>query len=344
MTARLGSWQWLALAAVLAGAAFLVFRGYAWQGPAGAERVLDIPTGAGTAAIGRQLQAAGVVRSAALFRYWALLSGQARRLQAGEYAFPPHAGLSEVVRQLAEGRTLKHAFTIPEGFTARQIADKLEAEGLARAGEFLAVVNDPALAADWHVPAPGLEGFLFPDTYEIPKGWTARQIARRMVDRFHEQTGESLWAAGRAQGLSPLQIVTLASIIEREVRVPAERPRVASVFYNRLRARQRLESCATVLYSLGRTGGDLSLEDLQTRSPYNTYRHRGLPPGPIGNPGLSSLQAAAHPAQTKYLYFVVGEDGHHIFSEDFETHKRAKWAHKRLRQRTAPRAASTPVP
>ncbi|NTV51763.1 MAG: endolytic transglycosylase MltG [Candidatus Firestonebacteria bacterium] len=319
------------LAVLAVGGGLLRF--YFWSAPAASTAyTVDIPPKSGTLVIGQKLQAAGVVRHAGVFRYYAFLSGQARRLKAGEYAFPSGVTLPQVVRQLVLGQIVQHPFLVPEGYTAKQIADKLEAEGLAKAADFLGVVDDANAASTWEVPARTLEGFLFPDTYELTKGMSASQIAHEMVKRFKEKAGSVLPGAP----LAPLPLVTLASIIEREVKAPAERPRVASVFYNRLAKRMRLESCATVLYGLGRAGGALSLDDLQSASPYNTYRHAGLPPAPISNPGLSALQAAAHPDQSEYLFFVVAGDGTHIFSKDFESHKKAKWAHKKARRPLQP--------
>lgn len=338
-----GTWQSRTVGAVLAVVALvLVLGAVLFWGPGGTERMVDISAGAGAAVIAQRLRAAGVVRSAWAFRLAAALSGQARRLQAGEYAFAPRSDLFRVVRRLAQGDTVRHAFTIPEGFTAAQIAEKLAAEGLADREVFLAAARDPALAKDLGVSAAGLEGFLFPDTYQFPKGLTVEQMVRHMVGRFRQVADPKLAAAARAEGLDDLQWVTLASIIEREVRVDAERPKVASVFYNRLRQDRRLESCATVLYSQGRTSGELTTADLFTRSPYNTYRHRGLPPGPICNPGRLSLEAAAHPARTDHLFFVVRPDGEHVFSTDFEAHKRAKWAQRRVRERGP--VPGTPTP
>lgn len=292
-------------------------------------RVVEIAPGTATRVMARQLREAGVIRQIWAFRTYVLLSGSARKLKAGEYAFPPSQPLPEVVRRLTAGEVVQRPLSVPEGFTAAQIAARLEEAGLCGREAFLEVVRDPDLAREWGVPGPGLEGFLFPDTYRLTKGLSPEDVARRMVDRFHAQVGKDLFAAGEAQGLEPLQLITLASMIEREVARPEEREIVASIFYNRLRARKRLESCATVLYSQGRLSGSLSLEDLQTVSPYNTYRHAGLPPGPIGNPGLAAIRAAAFPAQTTYMFFVVGPDGRHVFSEDFNEHKRAKWRQQR---------------
>jgi UPF0755 protein len=326
-------WLLLGAAIVVLALGAVSLRFYFWTGSdASHEHTVEIPPKSGTAVIGQKLQTAGVIRNAGVFRYFALFTGQARRLKAGEYLFPAHATLPQVVKQLAAGEIVHHEFLVPEGYTAQQIAAKLEAEGLAKAVDFLAEVKDAKNARAWGVPAPALEGFLFPDTYELIKGLTAAQLAHEMVKRFFEKAGSVLPGAP----LKTLPLVTLASIIEREVKAPAERARVASVFYNRLAKHMRLESCATVLYSLGRSGGQLSLDDLQNPSPYNTYRHAGLPPAPISNPGLSSLQAAAHPEQSDYLFFVVAGDGTHIFSKDFESHKKAKWAHKKARQFSPP--------
>ncbi len=323
-------WWWLVGLAGAAGLwllAWLTLSGIGGQAP----RVVEIAPGTGIRAMARQLREAGVIRQGWAFRTYVLLSGSARKLKAGEYAFPPRQPLPEVVRRLAAGDVVQRPLSVPEGFTAAQIAARLEDAGLLGREAFMAVVRDPDLAREWGVPAPSLEGFLFPDTYRLTKGLSPRDVARRMVDRFHAQVGRDLFAAGEAQGLNPLQLITLASIIEREVAQPDEREIVASIFYNRLRARKRLESCATVLYSQGRLSGSLSLEDLQTVSPYNTYRHAGLPPGPIGNPGLAAIRAAAYPAQTNYMFFVVGPDGRHVFSEDFDAHKRAKWRQRNQR-------------
>ncbi|MEW6517727.1 MAG: endolytic transglycosylase MltG [candidate division FCPU426 bacterium] len=322
-------WWWLIAlcgAAVLWLLAWLALSGT----PGTSARLVEIAPGTRTQAMARQLHEANVIRQPWAFRAYVLLTGSARRLKAGEYEFPPRQPLPQVVHRLVAGDVVQRPLAVPEGFTAAQIAERLEQAGLAGREAFMEVVRDPEVAKEWGVPAAGLEGFLFPDTYRLTKGLSPKEIARRMVERFHAQVGQDLFAAGEAQGLKPLELITLASILEREVAHRDELEIVASIFYNRLHGHKRLESCATVLYSQGRLSGSLSLEDLQTVSPYNTYRHFGLPPGPIGNPGLAAIRAAAHPAQTQYLFFVLGPDGRHIFSEDFDAHKRAKWRQKRL--------------
>jgi UPF0755 protein len=306
---------------------------YFWHGPqGGSETVIEIPAKSGTAEIARRLQAGKAIRSALLFRIYVVLTHQSHHLKAGEYAFASGASLRDVAERISKGKTVSHPLTVPEGFSAAQIAERLQQEGLTSAEGFMAVVHDPVFARQCGIPGSTLEGFLFPDTYQLDKGMAPQQVARRMVEQFRLKVGPELKTAAQKNHITFLQLVTLASIIEKEVKMPQERPMVASVFYNRLQKKMRLESCATVLYSQGRISGILSLDDLNTASPYNTYRHAGLPPGPIGNPGLSALQAAGHPAQTDYLFFVVRPDGQHVFSKDFETHKHAKWMQKRARR------------
>ena len=305
-----------------------------WTGPGGtSDNIVLISPKSGTTVISKKLKAAGVIRSARSFRLYAILTGGARKLKAGEYAFSVKSSLKQVAEKLVNGEVMAHAITIPEGFTVTQIAALLEKEGLVTAEEFVQAAQDPAGTDQWEIPGETLEGFLFPDTYKFTKGMTAKQIAKRMVDRFKQKVDVEFKLAAKDQGLNFIQLITLASIIEREVRAHEEQAVVASIFYNRVRQRKRLESCATVLYSQGRISGSLSLEDLQTPSPYNTYRRRGLPPGPIGNPGLSAIRAAAYPEKTDYLFFVVRPDGTHVFSRTFEEHKLAKWRQKRAHQR-----------
>jgi peptidoglycan lytic transglycosylase G len=330
----------LALILIMLGGLF-----YFSTGPGGNEdTIVLIPPKSGTSLIGRKLQTAGVVRNAKVFRVYAVLTGKARKLRAGEYAFPPKASLRQVTDKLVNGKVVEHAVTIPEGFTLTQIAEVLEKRGLVSAEAFREIGTDLAITAKWDVPGTTLEGFLFPDTYKFTKGMSAKQIAKRMVNRFNQKVNTELRLAAKAQGLSLLQFITMASIIEREVRAKPEQAVVASIFYNRIQKRKRLESCATVLYAQGRISGSLSLEDLYFKSPYNTYRRRGLPPGPIGNPGLSAIRAAAYPEKTEYLFFVVRPDGTHVFSKTFAEHKRAKWRQKRAHKRVPvqPTKATTP--
>jgi len=312
----------------------IVFIFMLWLGPGGKQdKVVVIPPQSRVVHISQQLKKADVIHSKLIFRIVLKVSGQDRRLKAGEYRFSPFLPITSVIAKMVKGDVVRHAVTIPEGFTATQIARTLEAKGLAKQEEFMAVVNDSALAEQLSVPAHSLEGFLFPNTYQFSKGMTAAQIAKRMVKQFFDQVNPLLAAKEGYEKEDLFDLVIMASIIEREVRVDKERPLVASVFYNRISQNKRLESCATILYSQGRFSGAVTHEDLYFKSPYNTYRRRGLPPGPISNPGFESLKAAAFPADTKFLFFVVRADGEHVFSEDFEAHKLAKWRSQKAKRK-----------
>jgi len=256
------------------------------------------------------------------------LSGNRGHLKAGEYEIPEGSWSWGILSILSSGKSMTHPFTVPEGFSTGQVAALLQAKGLADAAKFLALARSPEEARKLSVSAASLEGYLFPDTYQIPRGFGESRILALMAARFRERVPAGLLEKGRARGLSAHQVLTLASIVEREARADAERAKVASVFINRLAQGQRLESCATVRYATGKFTGPVLDEDLHFHSPYNTYRHKGLPPGPICSPGLKSIQAAAEPAQTDYLFFVVAGNGEHVFSRTFEEHKQAKFRYK----------------
>ncbi len=285
-------------------------------------RVVYIPPGSGLRAIAGQLEDAGVVRHRWLFVSAALLARQHRALRPGEYALRSDMSLREILQLLAVGRVLLHRVTIPEGFTARQIAAMLAREGLADEVRFLALATDPVFAQRLGLEQGGLEGFLFPDTYLLARGLREEDILRQMVARFRQLFGETEVARARELGLSVGAVVTLASIVEREARVAEERALVSGVFHNRLRRAMPLQADPTVLYpSAGRRR--ITRLDLRTATPYNTYVIAGLPPGPIANPGRAALQAALYPAQTAFVYFVARKDGSHEFSRSLRDHERA---------------------
>lgn len=295
-------------------------------------RVVEIPANSRSRDIARLLEKAGVVRSGPVFHYYLIATGRARRLQSGEYEFSGRASLEAVAKKLSRGLVKLHKVVIPEGFTARQIGEALEAKKVCPAEVFVETAENTRVARDLNVPGKSLEGFLFPDTYFFSRGLSAEQLARRMVERFRQKVDRAAIEKAKPAELSFYQVVILASMVELEARQPAEQGLIASVFLNRLRRRMRLESDPTVLYSQKRLPGAVSYQDLETRSEYNTYRHRGLPPGPIGNPGLSAIQAASHPAGSEYLFFVADGRGGHIFSKDFESHKLARWRLKKSRR------------
>jgi UPF0755 protein len=292
-------------------------------------RVFSVPARASAGKIARDLKAQGFIDSELLFKAGVLLSGSRGKLKAGEYEIPAGATWWGILSIIKSGKSMTHPFVVPEGYSLGQIAQVLSSKGLANPLVFMALAKNIEIARKLSVTAsPDLEGYLFPDTYQIPRGYGEERILAMMVGRFHEKVPSDLLGKGRAKGMSPHQVLSLASIVEREVRADAERPKVASVFYNRMRQDKRLESCATVRYAMGKFEGPLLSEDLQFRSPYNTYRHRGLPPGPICSPGLKSIQAAAEPALTDFLFFVVSKNGEHVFSRTFDEHKRAKFRYK----------------
>jgi len=281
---------------------------------------IDVASGSSLWRIAADLENAGIVRSGRALVLLARWRGVAAKVRAGEYALSPSWGTSRVLEQLVAGRVVSYEVVLPEGLTAVEIADRLEAATIARADEFLAVTRDPAIASEFGVESPSLEGYLFPETYRMPHGQSAKQVARVLVDQFRAQWAP-LAADANARGLSMQQVVTLASIVEKETGAPDERPLVASVFWNRLASGMRLESDPTTIYGIPDFDGNLRrahLEDETNR--WNTYRIPGLPPTPIANPGAASLAAVVRPATSEYLYFVAKGDGTHIFSRSYAEH------------------------
>jgi UPF0755 protein len=272
--------------------------------------------------IAERLAGAGVVRSAVLFRLWARLTGRDRALQPGRYRFEQPLDVPAVLHALAAG-VPPEELTVREGLTVREIATLLESRGLAKADDVLCLASDPDFLLAAGVPGAQLEGYLFPDTYRLASDMSAREILETMVRRFHERFDAERHRRAAARHLSVNEVVTLASIIEKETGLPAERPLIAAVFTNRLRLGMPLQSDPTVIYAIPDFGGNLTRADLARPSPYNTYVTGGLPPGPIANPGLAALDAAMAPADSAALYFVSRNDGSHEFSATLTEHNRA---------------------
>lgn len=293
--------------------------------PAVTEQVtFNVPVGATSAQVAASLGSAGLVRNPTVFRWYLRFRGLDGRLQAGEYQLSPSLSAGEVADRLRSGRVTQVTFTIPEGYTVKQIADLLASKGIVDRDKFLAAARDPSLVRDF-LPqgaplAEPLEGYLFPDTYSIPKGYTEKQIVAMMVAQFRKVMTPEWQQRARSQGLTVHQAVTLASLVEKEAQVPQDRPLIASVFDNRLKIGMKLDSCATVNYALGKSQLILTYQDLEVNSPYNTYKNAGLPPGPIGNPGKASLEAALYPADSRFLYFVAKGDGSHAFASTLSEH------------------------
>ena len=288
-----------------------------------AETFVDIPSGTSTAGMAHRLAEAGVIRSALSFEAMRRVNGG--RLKAGEYRFTHPATLTEVYSRIARGDVYTIAVTIPEGYNLFDIAQAVESAGLAsHTAVLVAARRDTPLIADLSPGAASLEGFLFPDTYRFSRHATPDTMVAAMVKRFRQEaTKLGLTGSGALPGKDLTRTVTLASLIEKEVRVDSERALVAGVFENRLARGMPLATDPTVIYAAlldGRWRGTIYQSDLHADSPYNTYVRAGLPPGPIANPGIAALEAAVHPAQTDYLYFVADAQGHSVFSKDLKEH------------------------
>ncbi len=283
----------------------------------------EVPAGASLGQVARRLEDAGIVKSALGFELLARWRERAGELRAGEYALSPSLGAEQVLERLAAGRVVTHEVVIPPGLVAREIAERFEAAGLADAGEFLAAARDPGFAEELGVPGDDLEGYLFPETYQLARGLTARAVVRVLVEHFHDAWSE-VASKAEARGLSMRDAVILASIVEKETGAPEERPLIAGVFLNRLARGMRLETDPSVIYGIEDFDGNLTRAHLEDASnPYNTYRIPALPPGPIANPGAEALRAVVEPAETEYLFFVSRNDGTHVFSRSYREHAKA---------------------
>jgi UPF0755 protein len=320
-------------------ALFQPYQGFASDGV-----YVDIPHGASQRTISRLLAESGVVRSRIAFELLCRQRGR-RTLEAGEYFFDHPVTAFDVYDAIANGRVFVKEFAIPEGFTMFDIADLAAKEGFLSRDEFLAAARDPSPIRDVAPDAPSLEGFLFPATYEFPRHMTGKNMTSAMLKKFRQE-----WLTLPVDGTPPHQsireVVTLASLVERETPRPEERPHVAGVFENRLRIGQPLQCDPTVAYALTLAGaytGKLDGGDLHFASPYNTYRNRGLPPGPIANPGEAALRAALDPPPTDDLYFVANTEGGHFFSKTLEEHNRNVARYRRLLEESGnPSAGGSP--
>ena len=316
-----------ALAAGAGGAAWLIdTRAHEpFVGGGQAELFVEIPAGTSPAGIGQRLVDAGVVRDRLTFRAAVWLTGQARQLKAGEYRFDRPLSAVAVVDTLARGDVFRRLLTIREGLTIAEMAAVFEERGFGAASDFIAAAGHAELIHTIDPGARDLEGYLFPETYALPRGTPAAEVVSQMVQAFARAFDPDLRAAAAAQGLTVREAVTLASLVEKETATADERPIVAAVYRNRLRIKMGMQADPTVIYALQQAGtyrGNLSKADLQVDSPYNTYRYPGLPPGPIAAPGLAALQAVARPADVRFLYFVSRNDGTHAFASTLAEHNR----------------------
>ena len=286
------------------------------------EQFVRIPQGDGSGAIARRLADAGVVADWWTFRAAVRWSGRGQTLQAGEYRFADAASPLDIVERLARGDVYTIAITFPEGLTIDEMAGVFESRELGTAQSFREAARDVSAIAELDPAARNLEGYLFPETYPVSRDADAASLVAAMVERFKTVYAE-LAKDRQATGLTTRQVVTLASLVEKETARPEERPIVAAVYRNRLAIGMGMQADPTVIYALrqrGKYNGNIRRVDLAIDSPYNTYRYRGLPPGPIAAPGRAALAAALAPAESKYLYFVSRNDGSHVFAETLREH------------------------
>jgi UPF0755 protein len=294
-----------------------------FKGYSAAETFVEIVPGSNPQSMGRVLADAGVVANLSAFRIAVWLEGAGRRLQAGEYRFDAPMTPRAVVDKIARGDVFLRPVTFREGLTIRQMAVIFEERGFGTRAEFIAAASKPGPIRELDPQAPDLEGYLFPDTYTLPRRTTADELVARMVARFEKALTAETRQDAASRGLSVRELVTLASLVEKETAKGDERALVAAVYANRLKIGMGMQCDPTVIYALERAGrytGNLTRADLQFDSPYNTYRYAGLPPGPIAAPGQASLEAAANPADVPYLYFVSRNDGSHAFAATLDEH------------------------
>jgi UPF0755 protein len=288
----------------------------------GKEQVVVVKEGLSLKEVASELEKRKIITSKGLFELWGKFMGSSRKIKAGEYRLSPDMAPIRILDVLTKGSVITYSVTIPEGFTAEQIAEILDRKNLVSKQQFLSLANDPALLEQYSVTGPSLEGYLYPDTYHLARGISASTAIDTMVNRFWELVSP---LKNRAEdvGMKMEDVIILASIVEKETGLAEERPTIASVFLNRLKRGMRLESDPTVIYGLKEFDGNLTRKDLTKATPYNTYIIRGLPPGPIANPGLESIKAVLFPAKTDYLYFVSKNDGSHHFSRTLSEHNKA---------------------
>jgi UPF0755 protein len=297
-----------------------------YYGASGPETFVDIPHGAGLSAIATKLRAGGILRHELPFVLYVRWFGFTTQLKAGEYLFKLPASPAEIVRRLAKGDVYYRTVTIPEGLTSAEILAVMTKAGLGSPRQLENLLARVDWIADIAPGATALEGYLFPETYRFSRRTTPEQILKAMTVQFRTHMKAALSECPLPAGWTIPQIVTLASLIEKEAKDQDERKLVASVLTNRLRLKMPLACDPTIIYALKTAGtydGNLRKADLGVDSPYNTYLRAGLPPGPIANPGVASLKAALSPARTNYLYYVSRNDGTHVFSTDLRSHQLA---------------------
>lgn len=295
--------------------------------------VIEIPVECRAFEIAAILENNNIIRNRIYFTALVGLTSSSKKLKAGEYEFSPSMNLLGIYRAIRNGKSKLYMLAIPEGTSSEGIAKMLSDLNLAKKHVFLELVKDGTLCEYYNVPAVTLEGYLFPDTYDIAKGVSEREIIKKMIKRFFDVFDIEMRSKAEKMGMTWHEAVVLASIIEKEAALDSERPIISAVFHNRMKKGLNLESCATVLYAIGKPGKKLYEKDLRTKSVYNTYIYAGLPPSPICNPGKNSLIAALNPSDADYLYFVSNGNGTHSFSKTYKEHVIAKKKAKNRRKK-----------
>jgi UPF0755 protein len=295
---------------------------------------VDVPVYSKTTAreIARSLKEKGILHFVLPFKVLAKLTHADRKLKAGLYRLNPQMSLWDLLTTLSEGKSELLALKVPEGYTTDQIARELEKMKVMSVDDFMKTAQDIPTLKSLGIPGPSAEGYLFPQTYRVPVGASAQALMELMVRQFFDTVGSDFEDRCRQRGLTPYQVVILASIVEKEAQLDSERPIIAGVMFNRLHKKIRLETNATLNYVLADKRAWLTNDQINTQSPYNTYQHRGLPPTPICNPGLASLQAVLDPADVPYLYYVAQGDGSDLFATTFAEHQKNVLLAKKIRR------------
>ena len=305
---------------------FLVFCFVKFNQPLGVAhpvQIVDIPPGIAFTQVSRLLHQKGLLGSEWFFQALARVQRVDRKIIPGEYELNAGMRPTELLAKLVKGEVYQHSVTIPEGYNVVQIADILDQKDLAKKQDILRLNQDAAFIASLNIKASTLEGYLFPDTYRFARYTPPEFIVQTFVSRFHEMVTPELQAQAKSMGMTLQEVLTLASVIEKETGLATERSLVSGVFHNRLQRNIPLQSDPTVIYALKYFDGNIRKADLSVNSPYNTYKVRGLPPGPIANPGLASIQAALYPTPSDFVYFVSRNDGSHKFSATLAEHNKA---------------------
>jgi UPF0755 protein len=320
---RLNQWIALGIALLLLFSVFLLNYAYRPIDDRAAKATVYIPKGSSFLSIVNILDQAGMVKHESLFILLARFKGAAGSIKPGEYELATSMSPIEIINKLFKGDIKVRRVTIPEDFTLKQIADLLVEENLVGEKDFINVTTDPVFLTSLNIDANSAEGYLYPDTYDFYRGMATQEIVRIMVRQFRKKITPDMIERARVMGMTPIKFVTLASLIGKETGHKEEKDKISAVFHNRLKRGMRLQSDPTAVYRLDAYQNIVKRKDLDNDTPYNTYKIRGLPPGPIANPGIDSLQAALNPAPVRYLYFVSKNDGSHEFSSNLAAHTQA---------------------